>query len=82
MIWFLPFLVFIVAVTVVAVVLENVFTDRKFRRGLLIGGGLLAFAACLWAWPAGLSTLLIAIAAVIVVAGGLAYGLAKLHQPG
>ena len=33
------FAVFMIAISVVASVLENVFTDRKFRRGLLIGGG-------------------------------------------
>ena len=70
---------FIIAISVAAAVLENVFTDRKFRRGLLIGGGSTALAACLWAWPAQVSPLLTAIAAVTVVAGGLAYGLAKFH---
>ena len=76
---FFAVVVFIVAISVAATVLENVFTDRKFRRGLLIGGGSTALAACLWAWPTQVSPLLTAIAVVTVVAGGLAYGLAKLH---
>lgn len=52
--------------------------DQKIWRGFLIGGGSTVLAGCLYAWPAAVSTLLAAIAVIVVVAGGLAYGLAKL----
>jgi hypothetical protein len=74
---FLALLAIVVILASVSIEAEHA-PDQNIWRGFLIGGGSTVFAGCLWVQPAGFSTLLVAIAAVVVVAGGLAYGLAKL----